>query len=142
MDRTVDRRVSAASRSRAAFRGRLGHRRHYGAVRDLVWAQADTVVWLDLPKRTVMRRLIQRTIRRALTREELWNGNREPIGGMFRRDPRENLILWSWTHHEGCAHRYAAASRHDDNAHLNFVRLRSDAEIDNFVTTACRQVAM
>jgi adenylate kinase family enzyme len=115
---------------------------NYGAVRDLVWAQADTVVWLDLPKPTVMRRLIQRTIRRALTREELWNGNREPIGGMFRRDPRENLILWSWTHHEECADRYAAASRHDDNAHLNFVRLTSDAEIDNFVTTACRQVAM
>ena len=49
--------------------------------------------------------------------------------------------LWSWTHHEECADRYAAASRHDDNAHLNFVRLTSDAEIDNLVTTACRQVA-
>ena len=63
------------------------------------------------------------------------------IDGMFRRDPRENLILWSWTHHQECADRYAAASGHEDNAHLNFVRLTSDAEIDNFVTTACRQVA-
>ena len=58
------------------------------AVRDLVWAAADTVVWFDLSRSTVMRRLVWRTVRRAVTREELWNSNREPIGGMFRRDPR------------------------------------------------------
>jgi adenylate kinase family enzyme len=36
---------------------------NYSAVRPLVWERADTVVWLDLPRRTVMRRLIWRTIR-------------------------------------------------------------------------------
>ena len=34
---------------------------NYGAVRDLVWAAADTVVWFDLPRSTVMRRLVGRT---------------------------------------------------------------------------------
>ncbi len=34
-----------------------------------VWRRADTVVWLDLPRRTVMRQLIARTVRRAVTRE-------------------------------------------------------------------------
>lgn len=66
---------------------------NYAAVRDLVWKAADTVVWLDRPRVTVMRRLIARTTRRAITRQELWNGNREPLTGMFRRDPEANVAL-------------------------------------------------
>ncbi len=31
---------------------------NYSTVRPLVWARADTVVWLDPPKRTVMRQII------------------------------------------------------------------------------------
>ena len=38
---------------------------NYSAVRDLVWARADTVVWFDLPRYEVMRRLSWRTARRG-----------------------------------------------------------------------------
>jgi adenylate kinase family enzyme len=44
---------------------------NYGAVRPLVWARADTVIWLDLPRRTVTRQIVLRTIRRVLTGAEL-----------------------------------------------------------------------
>ncbi len=54
---------------------------NYSAVRPIVWTRADTVVWLDLPRRTVMRQVVWRTVRRAVTRQELWNGNREPLSG-------------------------------------------------------------
>lgn len=50
---------------------------NYSAVRDLVWARADTVVFFDLPRRMVMRQVGWRTARRATTGAELWNGNRE-----------------------------------------------------------------
>ena len=50
---------------------------NYSAVRDLVWDRADTVVWLDLPRLVVVRRITTRSIRRVVRREELWNGNRE-----------------------------------------------------------------
>jgi adenylate kinase family enzyme len=46
---------------------------------DLVLRAADQIVWLDLPIRTWMPRLIRRTARRLITREELWNGNRESV---------------------------------------------------------------
>jgi adenylate kinase family enzyme len=56
---------------------------NYSAVRDVVWTRADTVIWFDLPRRVVMRQLVTRTLRRAITRAELWNGNREPLTGCF-----------------------------------------------------------
>ncbi len=49
----------------------------YRAVRDLVWARATTVVWVDPPKATVMAQVIWRSFIRALTRHELWHGNWE-----------------------------------------------------------------
>ena len=47
-------------------------------VRANVADRADLMVWLDLPRATVMRQVTARTLRRRLTRQELWNGNVEP----------------------------------------------------------------
>jgi adenylate kinase family enzyme len=52
---------------------------NYGAVRDLLWPRADTIVWLDYPFPLVLGRLTARTLRRGITREVLWNGNRENL---------------------------------------------------------------
>ena len=103
---------------------------NYSAVQDLVWARADTVVWLDLPRPLVMRRVIGRTLRRAVTRAELWNGNREPLTGPLRRDPEKNIIRWAWVKHAGYADRYADAAADPAHAHLHVVRLRTPAEVD------------
>lgn len=62
-----------------------------------VWERADTVVWLDLPRHEVMRQVIGRTLRRTLTREGLWNGNREPLSDLWRWDPGQNIMRWAWT---------------------------------------------
>lgn len=56
------------------YRGKLG---------DLVLHRADVVVWLDLPLRIWLPRLLRRTVRRIVRREELWNGNRETWRGAF-----------------------------------------------------------
>lgn len=50
---------------------------NYGRVRDLLWPRADTIVWLDYAFPLVLGRLTARTVRRAVTGEILWNGNRE-----------------------------------------------------------------
>jgi len=65
-----------------AYRAKLG---------DLVLRNADLVVWLDLPARVWLPRLIRRTVRRMIRREELWNGNRETVRNVvFSRDS----LLW------------------------------------------------
>ena len=53
-----------------------------------VWEAADTLVWLDLPLPLVMARLLRRTARRIVTREDLWGtGNRETCGPFVLQPP-------------------------------------------------------
>ena len=106
---------------------------NYAAVRDLVWARADTVVWIDLPRPLVMRRIIFRTLRRAVLRRELWNGNREPLSNWLTLDPERSIIMWSWTQHAKYRARYGEALIDPVWAHLRFVRLRSPAQIRAFL---------
>ena len=70
------------------------------AVRDLDWRRADTVVWLDPPRWTVLQRVVGRTVWRTVTRQELWNSNREPLTGLVRLDPEKSIIRWAWTRHD------------------------------------------
>jgi adenylate kinase family enzyme len=107
---------------------------NYSAVRDLVWARADTVVWIDLPRPVVMRRVVARTVRRAARRQELWNGNREPWSNFLTLDPERSIIMWAWTQQGPYRRRYEAAMADPAWAHLRFVRLRSPAEIRRFVS--------
>lgn len=109
---------------------------NYSAVRLPVWDRADTVLWLDLPRRTVMRQVVWRTLRRAAGRVELWNGNRERWANFFTWDPEESVISWAWHKHAVYRDRYAAASADPAYTHLNFVRLRSRAEVRRFLAQA------
>jgi len=59
------------------------------------WARqldaADLIVWLDYPFRIALIRILRRTFKRLLTKEELWNGNRESWSMAFSR---ESIIVW------------------------------------------------
>jgi adenylate kinase family enzyme len=102
---------------------------NYRTVRPIVWARAEVVVWLDLPRLFVFRRLIGRTLRRAITRTELWNGNRESLTNLLRGG-EQNLLLWSWRHHAKYRDRYSVAMRDPENADLRFVRIRRAVDAD------------
>jgi adenylate kinase family enzyme len=84
------------------YSGRLGDR-----LDDVV----DTYVWLDLPRWRVTSAVLHRTIRRAVTREELWNGNYERLGSLLERDPVDNIVLWSWTQYPKQRARYEEKHR-------------------------------
>jgi adenylate kinase family enzyme len=79
---------------------------NYPPVRDLIWAEATDVVWLHLPRWRVMRQIIARTVRRALSREELWNGNKEPWSNLYSLDPERSVIAWAWTRYAQCQRTY------------------------------------
>lgn len=106
---------------------------NYSAVRPIVWARADTVVWLDPPRAIVMWQVIWRTMRRAVTRQELWNGNREPLVNFLSWAPEKSVISWAWHSHAKYRTRYRAAAADPANAHLAFIRLAGRRDVARFL---------
>jgi hypothetical protein len=91
------------------------------------------VVWLDLPRHTVMRRIIWRSFRRALGRTELWNGNRERWRNFFSLDKEESVIAWAWQTHAANRVKLEAAMANQENSHLLFVRLKNPGAARRFL---------
>ena len=75
-------------------------------------------------------RVLRRTMRRALTRQDLWNGNREVLRNLLRRDPEKNIVLWAWTKQPLLRAQYDSALA-DVPATVH--RLRSNREVRWFV---------
>jgi adenylate kinase family enzyme len=101
---------------------------NYGVTRDLVWARADTLVWLDYRLLVILWQLTRRMWRRVFTQERLWNGNRERLREHFFS--RNSLYLWAFKTYWRRRREYPAHLRQPEFAHLTVVRLRSpkDAE--------------
>ena len=101
---------------------------YHGKLGLLVFERADTAVFLDLPYRTVIRRVLWRTLSRALTGQELWNGNRETWKNALSR---RSIVLWVLkTHRSYPAKITARAARCPE---LRLVRLHSAREARRFV---------
>jgi adenylate kinase family enzyme len=94
---------------------------NYSKVRDIVWARADTVVWLDYSFARVFTRLLWRTLRRAFTREELWHGNRESLRMSFLS--RESILLWAIKTHRRRHREYSELLARPEDGRLIVVRL-------------------
>jgi adenylate kinase family enzyme len=102
---------------------------NYGAkLGSLVLERADTVVLLDPPLLPTFRRGLRRTITRTITREELWNGNREQLRHVFTR----YWIPW-WILGNHRRHRREVPQRVAQQPHLELVHLRSDAETERWL---------
>jgi adenylate kinase family enzyme len=105
---------------------------NYGQVRDLTWRRADTLVWLDLPLPVVMSRLVRRTMRRVLTKEELWGtGNRETLTNAFFS--RQSILLWALKTHAKNQERFAIECQFLAKE-KRVVRLRTSREVERFAS--------
>ena len=94
----------------------------------LVQERADTVVFLDLPHGLALWRVLRRTARRILRREELWHGNRESFRSAFSRD---GIVWWVLTMHR--THRVKWPELFAALPHLRVVRLRSPREVRDWL---------
>ena len=86
----------------------------------LEWGGPELVVWIDLPRWLVMSRVIRRTAGRLVLRRELWNGNRESLNGLWRKD---GIVRWAWDTHAVNRARYEQMIATDGG--VDWVRVRS-----------------
>lgn len=92
----------------------------------LVLDAAEMIVWLDLPMHVWLPRLVRRTARRYLGREQLWNGNRETLRGVFWG--KESLFGYALRSH----FRRRRELPHT-LAGYRVIRLRTPAEVATFM---------
>lgn len=94
----------------------------YPSVRDLLWERADTLVWLDLERAIVLRRVLWRSFARATYDRALWNGNIESFRDWLNP---EHPIRWAWSQHGPRRQLVAERLASDRWAHLDVVHLRT-----------------
>jgi adenylate kinase family enzyme len=99
---------------------------NYSKARDIIWARATTLVWLDYDLPIILLQLFQRTMQRIITREELWNGNRETVRDQFFS--KDSLFLWAFTSFHKLRRVYAQMLAQPEYAHLQVIHWRRREE--------------
>ena len=94
---------------------------NYEQVRAIVVGRATDVVWIDPAKPVVMAQVIARSVSRALSGRELWNGNRENWREWVSP---EHPIRWAWAQYDRKQTEYPTRFASADYAHLRTHRLR------------------
>jgi adenylate kinase family enzyme len=107
-------------------------------VRARLWECADTLVWLDYPRRVVVARAVRRSVRRILTRQRLWHGHRESPLWWLRAD---HPIRRAWRLTAVRREELTARTADPQWAHLTVVRLRSPRETAKWLETVLRRSA-
>ena len=104
---------------------------NYSRVRDIVWARGTTIVWLNYPFRVVLWRALRRTVKRALTREELFSGNRESFRKSFFS--RDSIILWVISSYRRLRRNYRRLLDYGDYPHLRVIELCNPAHAETLI---------
>lgn len=103
----------------------------------LCWPKLDTVLWLDLPRRVVVWRMLLRSWRRWRSQELLWGTNTErfwPQLAFWRKE--DSLLWWIVTQHHRKREQMLSYSNDERWAHIQFVQLKSAAEVKAFLVNA------
>jgi adenylate kinase family enzyme len=104
---------------------------NYAGVRDLLWLNADVVVWLDFPLPVTLYRLILRTARRIISGRKFAGGNIETLS---RALSARSIIFWAIRSHKKMKIEYDSTSRQYEGRSF-FIRLRSPSTARNWADT-------
>ncbi|HLO14021.1 MAG TPA: hypothetical protein VK206_04270 [Anaerolineales bacterium] len=103
---------------------------NYHVVRDIIWPQAEVVIWLDYPFLRVLWQLTRRNFTRWWTQELLWGTNREPLWNHFKLWSPESLYHWLFKTYWRRKREYVALLSQPEYQHLKLLRFKHPRETE------------
>ena len=101
---------------------------NFSMVRDLIWKNADTIIWLDYPFHVVFLQALARSIRRIVNRERLFADNIETFSQTFFS--KNSILYWICTSHWDYKKTYTRLIR---NSKKQIIELNSMRDKNNFL---------
>lgn len=101
---------------------------NYHVVRDLIWPQAEAIIWLDYSLLTVLGQLTRRTFRRWWTQELLWGTNREPLLDHFKLWSQDSLYHWLFRTYWRRKREVPIVLSQPEHLHLRLIRFNNPDE--------------
>ncbi len=106
---------------------------NYRMVRDLIWPNAEAVIWLDYPFMTVLWQLTRRTFTRWWTRELLWGTNREALVKHFKLWSQDSLFHWLVKTYWRRKREIPVLLSQPEYGHLKLIQLRNPKEMSEWL---------
>lgn len=100
---------------------------------DVIWPDATTVIWLDLPMRVTLRRIVSRSWRRWRTHELLWGTNREVFWPQLKIWSEDSLIGYTLRTQRARNRQFAELAASGRFPGLRWQRFRSAGEADRWL---------
>jgi adenylate kinase family enzyme len=104
---------------------------NYRVVRDVIWPRATAVIWLNYDFSTVFRRGLMRTLRRSLSAEELYSGNRESLRRALLS--RDSILWWVISTFRQRRRQYRELLQTRPFPQLEWTELRKPLEAERFL---------
>src|SRR5258707_6903983 len=106
---------------------------NYHIVRDLIWPQAEVVIWLDYSLPRIFWQLTRRTFTRWWRKELLWGTNYENLWMHFKLWSDESPYHWCFKTYCGRRREYPILLELPENKHLKLIRFKHPRETDEWL---------
>ena len=97
----------------------------------IVWPLASALIWLDLPFLVTMRRLVTRSRRRVIHKEEMWGGMQDKASSLLKRVASGNAVRAYWS----AKRAYPALFKRAEYSHLTFLHPTTQVEVDQLLSS-------
>jgi adenylate kinase family enzyme len=104
---------------------------NYSKSRDIVWGRATHVIWLNYSFPVIWWRAISRTVRRAISGEELFSGNRESWRRVLLS--HDSMIIWVLATFRHNRVKYRALRQSSEWQHIDFQEFNNSAQTAEFL---------
>ncbi len=112
---------------------------NYGHARDLLWARATDIAWLNYSLPVVFWRGLRRTTARVLSGELLFHGNRESFRMSFLS--RESILWWILSTYHRRRREFQGLRAAGPFAHLQWHELRSPEQAPALLQALAKKAA-